>query len=132
VSQQEGIREALLLVLLVGTALMLVMEARAQRRSLPRVLYMLGLAGMCAVALQPRSPFLFVVIWTSQHWILATGLGSQTPIGEPTPPSGAVRRVFHALNSRPWAILLVVMLSSVLLLPFFEVEANRQGGTYYV
>ena len=130
-SQQGGIREAALLVLFVATALMLVAEARAQRRSLPRVLYILGLAAMAAIALQPRSPFLFVVIWTSQHWILATGLASETPGGEPAPASGAVRRIFHALNARPWAILLVLMVSSVLLLPFFEVEANREGGTYY-
>jgi hypothetical protein len=130
-SHQEGIREAALLVLLVATAFILVAEARATRRSLPRVLYILGLAAMTAIAFQPRSPFLFVVIWTSQHWILATGLASQTPGGEPAPASGTVRRVFHALNARPWAILLVFVVSSVLLLPFFEVEANRQGGTYY-
>ena len=130
-SQQGGIREAALLVLFVATAVMLVAEARAQRRSLPRVLYIVGLAAMATIALQPRSPFLFVVIWTSQHWILATGLASETPGGEPAPASGAVRRVFHALNARPWAILLVLMVASVLLLPFFEVEANREGGTYY-
>jgi hypothetical protein len=129
--KQEGIREAAMLVLLVTTALMLVAEARATRRSLPRVLYILGLAAMVAVALRPRSLFLYLVIWTSQHWILATGLASQTPSGEPAPASGTVRRVFHALNARPWAILLVLLVSSVLLLPFFEVEGNREGGTYY-
>jgi hypothetical protein len=37
----------------------------------------------------------------------------------------------HAINARPWAILLVLAILSVLLLPFFEVEANRDGGTYY-
>jgi hypothetical protein len=95
------------------------------------VLYILGLAAMVAIALRPRSLFLFLVIWTSQHWILATGLASQTPSGEPAPASGTVRRVFHALNARPWAILLVLVATSVLLLPFFEVEANREGGTYY-
>ena len=130
-SEQGGVRESGLLVLLAATALMLVAEVRAPRRSLPRVLYVLGLAAMAAIALQPRSPFLFLVIWTSQHWILATGLASQTPSGEPVPARGAVRRVFHALNARPWAILLVLTACSIFLLPFFEVEANRQGGTYY-
>src|SRR5207344_2269022 len=125
VTERDGIRQAALLVLLIATTLMLVAEARAPRRSLPRVLYILGLAAMTAIAFQARSPFLFVVIWTSQHWILATGLASQTPSGEPAPTSGALRRVFHALNTRPWAILLILIVSSVLLLPFFEVEANR-------
>jgi hypothetical protein len=130
-SKQGAIREVALLVLFVAAAVMLAEEARAQRRSLPRVLYILGLVAMVAVAFQPRSPFLFFVIWTSQHWILATGLASQTPSGEPFPASGTVRRVFHAMNVRPWAILLVLVVSSVFLLPFFEVEANLGGGTYY-
>ena len=46
---------------------------RAAAVSLPRILYILGLAAMVAVALQPRSLFLFLAIWTSQHWILAVG-----------------------------------------------------------
>jgi Na+-transporting NADH:ubiquinone oxidoreductase subunit NqrB len=44
---------------------------------------------------------------------------------------GAVRRVLHVLNTRSWAVLLLFMVSSVLLLPLFEVEGNRQGGTFY-
>jgi len=130
-SNQGRIREAAILMLLVMTAGMLVAEVRTRRRSLPRLLYILGLAAMVGIALQPRSLFLFLVIWTSQHWILATGLASQTPKGEPVPASGMVRRVLHALNVRPWAILVVLVLLSVLLLPFFEVEANWQEGTYY-
>ncbi len=130
-SVQGGIREGATLVLLGVTALMLVAEARAPRRSLPRALYILGLAAMVAIALQPRSLFLYVVIWTSQHWILATGLACQTPSGEPAPLGGTVRRVLHALNARPWAILLVLVAASVLLLPFLEVEANWGSDTYY-
>jgi hypothetical protein len=131
VSAQDGIRGGAMLVLLAATAAMLFVEARARRRSLPRVLYVLGIAAMVAIALRPRSLFPFLVIWTSQHWILATGLASQMPRGEPAPVRGAVRRVLHVLNTRPWAVLLLLMVASVLLLPLFEVEANRQGGTYY-
>jgi hypothetical protein len=130
-AEQEGIREGAVLALLLVTSFILIAEVRAPRRSLPRVLYILGLAAMVAIALQRRSFFPYIVIWTSQHWILAVGLASQTPRGEPVPARGTVRRVFHFLNTRPWAILLVLATSSVLLLPFFEVEANRQGGTYY-
>lgn len=130
-SNQGIIRAVALLALFVATALMLVAEARAPRRSLPRVLYILGLAAMVTIALQPRSLFLFLVVWTAQHWILATGLASRTPGGEPTPATGTVRRVFHAINTRPWAVLLVLVATSILLLPFFEVEASLDGGTYY-
>ncbi len=130
-SKQEGIREAAMLVLFVATTVMLVAEARAPRRSLPRVLYIVGLAAMVAIALQPRSLFLFLVIWTSQHWILATGLASRVPGAAVAPARGTVRRILHAINARPWALVLVLAILSILLLPIFEVEANRQGGTYY-
>ena len=132
-SAQDGIRQGATLALLAVTAVMLFAEARAPRRSLPRVLYILGIAAMVAIALRPRSLFLFLVIWNSQHWILATGLGSQTPRGEPAPGRGVVRRVRHVLNTRPWAVVLLLMVTSVLLLPLFEVEANwdREEGIYY-
>jgi hypothetical protein len=110
---------------------MLLAEARAPRRSLPHVLYVLGIAAIVAVALQPRSLFLFLVISSSQHWIFATGLASRAPSRESAPARGAIRGALHALNTRPWALLLLLMGSSVLLMPLFEVEANRQGGTYY-
>ena len=87
-SAQDGIRQGATLALLAVTAAMLFAEVRAPRRSLPRVLYVLGIAAMVAIALRPRSLFLFLVIWTSQHWILATGLASQTPSGEPAPVRG--------------------------------------------
>jgi hypothetical protein len=130
-SHQEQIRQTAMLVLLGVTVFMLIAEARTRRRSLPRVLYILGLAAMAAVALQPRSVFLFLAIWTSQHWILATGLASQAAKRESAPASGALRRILHAFNVRPWAVVLALVFLSVLLLPFFEVEANRQAGTYY-
>ena len=130
-SAQEGVRQGAMLVLLAVTAAMLFAEARAPQRSLPRVLYVLGIAAMVAIALRPRSVFLFLVIWNAQHWILASGLGSQTPREEPAPMRGALRRIRHVLNTRPWAVVLLLMASSVLLLPLFEVEANRDGGTYY-
>jgi hypothetical protein len=131
VSAQNGIRTGGMLTLLIATAAMLFAELRAPRWSLPRVLYIVGIAVMVGLALRPRSLFLFLVIWTSQHWILATGLGSQTPRAEPTPTSGVVRGVLHGLNIRPWAVVLFLMMLSVVSLPLFEVEANREAGTYY-
>jgi hypothetical protein len=108
-------------------------ELRAPRWSWPRVLYVLGVAAMVGLALRPRSLFLFLVIWTSQHWILATGLASRAPAEEPAPMRGGVRRVLHGLNTRPWAVLLLVVVASVVLLPLFEVEGGRQGidAQYY-
>ena len=120
-----------MLALFAITAIVLVAELRTPQWSLPRILYIVGLAVMVGLALRPRSLFLFLVIWTSQHWILATGLASQTPSAESTPTTGVVRRFLHRLNVRPWAVVLLLMLLSLVLLPIFEVEANRETGTYY-
>jgi TonB family protein len=131
VSAENGIRGAATLALFAITAIMLVAELRTPRWSLPRILYIIGLAVMVGLALRPRSLFLFLVIWTSQHWILATGLASQTPSSESTPTTGIVRRFLHRLNVRPWAVVLFLMLLSLVFLPIFEVEANRETGTSY-
>ena len=131
VSAQDGIRAGATLALFIATATMLCLELRTSRWSLPRVLYIIGIAMMVGVALRPRSLFLFLVIWTSQHWMLATGLASQTASAEPKPASGIVRRFLHTLNIRPWAVLLFLTVLSITLLPVFEVEANRDTGIYY-
>jgi TonB family protein len=131
VSAQNGIRVGATLALLMATAIMLWEELRTPRWSLPRVLYIVGIAIMVGLALRPRSLFLFLVIWTSQHWILATGLASQTPCAESTPTTGGIRWLLHRLNVRPWAVVLFLMALSLILLPIFEVEANRESGTYY-
>jgi TonB family protein len=131
VSAENEIRGGAMLALLIVTAIMLFAELRTERWSLPRVLYIIGLAVMVGLALRPRSLFLFLVIWTSQHWILATGLASQTPSAESAPTTGIVRRYLHRLNVRPWAVVLFLMLLSLAFLPVFEVEANRETDTYY-
>jgi hypothetical protein len=93
---------------------MLIAEWRAPRWSLPRLLYVAGLASMVALALHARSPFLFLVVWTSQHWIVATGLASETPA-----------------SARRGAVVLGLVLGSIALLPFFEVEASFDGSATY-
>lgn len=131
VSGQDVIRDGATLVLVLVTVAVLLAELRTSRWSLPRVLYIIGIAVMVGIALRPRSLFLFIVLWTSQHWIVATGLASQTLRGEPAPRRGLVRGALHGLNIRPWAVVLFLAVLSVLLLPLFEVEANRQDGMYY-
>lgn len=131
VSAQDAIRNGATLVLVLVTVAALLAELRTSRWSLPRVLYIIGIAVMVGIALRPRSLFLFVVLWTSQHWIVATGLASQTVRGEPAPRRGLIRGALHGLNIRPWAVVLFLAVLSVLLLPLFEVEANRGPGTYY-
>ncbi len=44
---------------------------------------------------------------------------------------GIVRRVLHAFNVRPWALVLLLVVASIVFLPVFEVEGTRQEGVYY-
>ena len=67
----------------------------------------------------------------SGKWILAIGLPSQTPSRESALSDGIVRRALDSLNIRPWVLVLFLMLMSLVLLSLFEVEANREVGTYY-
>lgn len=113
------------------TLALFAMEARASRPSLPRVLYAAGVAGMVAGALYTDQPFLFVVIWTSQHWLAATALATRVAHAEPAPQASPLRRALHAVNRRPWALLLMLSLLSVLLLPVMEVEALGPEDTHY-
>ena len=113
------------------TLALLAVEARASRPSLPRVLYAAGVALMVAAALHADQPFLFLVIWTGQHWLVATALAMRVAQAEPAPEQSPLRRALHAMNRRPWALLLVLSVFSVLLLPVMEVEAIGPEGTYY-
>jgi len=116
----------------VAAAGMLAVEARSPRPSLPRAAYVVGLAGMVAVAFHARTPFVFLVLWSAQHWIVAVGLTTLVAGGEPPPDrSRWLAGVLHAVNRRPWAMLLVLAAVSVTLLPFLEVEGVADDGPVY-
>ena len=118
-------------LVIVLTLALIAMEARASRPSLPRVLYAAGVALMVAGGLHTDQPFLFVVIWSAQHWLAATALATRVARAEPAPQESPLRRALHAMNRRPWALLLVLGLLSVLLLPLMEVEAIGPEETHY-
>jgi hypothetical protein len=134
----EWLAEASGMLRVVATALvlaltlaMLASEARAPSVSLPRVLYVVGVAAMVCVGLHTDRPLLFVAVWTGQHWLAATALATRVACAEPAPPGSLLWRTLHAVNRRPWALLLVLGLLSVLLLPVMEVEANGPEGPFY-
>ncbi len=126
-----GARLAAIGLVAALTALLLALEARAARPSLPRVLYAASVALLVAGALTTSQPFLFVVVWTGQHWLAATGLATRVAQGEPPPRGSGLRRALHAVNRRPWALLLVLSVISVLLLPVLEVEAAGPEDIHY-
>ncbi|HTO46380.1 MAG TPA: hypothetical protein VML91_01970 [Burkholderiales bacterium] len=112
------------------TALMLLVELRSQRPSLPRVAYVLGVSAMVLFAFLARDPFLFVVLWSVQHWSAAMGLASLAASGGAQAPGAHWQRLLAPINRRGWAVLLVLAVVSTLLLPVMEVEAVADEYAY--
>ena len=117
-------------VVVILTALVLGVELRAQRPSLPRMAYMLGVSAMVLVALLARDPFLFIVLWSVQHWSAAMGLASLAASGGTEAPGASWQRRLTPINRRSWAVLLVLAVVSALLLPVLEVQAVTDEYVY--
>ena len=127
----EALRIGATISVLGVTIAVLAFEMLASRVSLPRVLYVMGVALMVGGALWLGQPYLFVGVWAAQHWLAATALTTRVAAAEPDLPGSLCRRVLHAVNRRPWALLAVLATLSVLLLPLMEIESVRADGVYY-
>ena len=110
------------MVLVLGlTALMLGVELRSPRRSLPRVAYIASVSTI--VLLGFLHPFLFLVLWSVQHWSAAMGVASLAAAGGTQETGAHWQRLLAPVNRRGWSVLLVLAVLSALLLPLLEVEA---------
>jgi len=117
-------------LVVILTALMLRVELRSQRRSLQRVAYVLGVSAMGLFAFLARDPFLFIVLWSVQHWSAAMGLASLAASGGAQASGTHWQRLLAPINRRGWAVLLVLGVVSTLLLPVMEVEAVSDEYAY--
>jgi hypothetical protein len=110
------------MVLVLGlTALMLGVEFRSPRPSLPRVAYVASVATI--VLLGFLHPFLFLVLWSVQHWTAAMGVASLAAAGGAQETGAHWQRLLAPVNRRGWSVLLALAVLSALLLPLLEVEA---------
>jgi hypothetical protein len=112
------------------TALLLCVELRSLRPSLPRVAYVLGVSAMVLFAFLARDPFLFIVLWSVQHWSAAMGLVSLAASGGTEDAGTRWQRLLAPINRRGWAVLLVLAVVSAVLLPVLEVEAVTDEYVY--
>jgi len=83
-----------------------------------------------SVALLAHDPFLFIVVWSVQHWSAAMGLSSLAAGGGARAPDPHWQRLLAPINRRAWAVLLVLAVVSALLLPLMEVEAVTDEYAY--
>ena len=124
------LRDGGIALVVILTALVLHVELRSQRPSPPRVAYVLGVSAMVLFAFLARDPFLFIVLWSVQHWSAAMGLASLAASGAAQAPGAHWQRLLAPINRRGWAVLLVLAVFSALLLPVLEVEAVTDEYTY--
>jgi hypothetical protein len=124
------LRDGGIVLVVILTALMLRVELRSQRPSLPRVAYVLGVSAMVLFAFLARDPFLFIVLWSVQHWSAAMGLASLAASGGVQASGAHWQRLLAPINRRGWAVLLVLAVVSTLLLPVMEVEAVSDEYAY--
>ena len=124
------LRDGSVVFVVILTALMLRVELRSQRPSLPRAAYVLGVSAMVLFGFLARDPFLFIVLWSVQHWSAAMGLASMVASGGAQSPATHWQRLLAPINRRGWAVLLVLAVVSTLLLPVLEVEAVTDEYAY--
>ena len=124
------LRDGGIVFVVILTVLMLRVELRSQRPSPPRVAYVLGVSAMVLFAFLARDPFLFIVLWSVQHWSAAMGLASLAASGGAQAPGTHWQRLLAPINRRGWAVLLVLAVVSTLLLPVMEVEAVSDEYAY--
>jgi hypothetical protein len=117
------LRDGSSVFVVIMSALVLRVELRSQRPSLPRVAYVLGVSAMVLFGLLALDPFVFIVLWSVQHWSAAMGLTSLAASGGPQARGAHWQRLLAPINRRGWAVLLVLAVVSTLLLPVLEVEA---------
>jgi hypothetical protein len=126
----RALRDGGIAFVAILTALMLGVELGSQRPSLPRVGYVLGVSAMVLFAFLARDPFLFIVLWSVQHWSAAMGLTSLAASGAVQASGAHWQRLLAPVNQRGWAVLLVLAVVSTLLLPVMEVEAVSDEYAY--
>jgi hypothetical protein len=126
----NAIHDGGIAVVAVLAALVVGVELRAERPSLPRIAYVASVAAMVVLALVARDPFLFIVVWSVQHWSAAMGLAAHAASGGEHADATRWQRLLSAVNRRRWAVLLALVALSALLLPVMEVEAVSDDYVY--
>src|SRR4030095_15856259 len=97
----ETLRIGATISVLGVTIAVLAFEVLASRVSLPRVLYVVGVALMVGGALWLGQPYLFVGVWAAQHWLAATALTTRVASPRPDPPRPPGRARPHPRKRHP-------------------------------
>ena len=120
-------------ILVLGITAIMIWNAFLQNLGLPRILYIFGLGIMVTGAFHLH-PVEFLMLWTLQHWITALGLTAQMGGNDIKISMSVKNRLFKkSLFSEykyQFIILVPLCIISVILTPFFEIEAASSGVRY--
>ena len=120
-------------LLVLGITAIMIRNALLQNSGFPRILYILGLGIMVTGAFQLQ-PIEFLMLWTLQHWMTALGLAVQMGGNDIKKSKSVKNRKFKnssfSENHNHWIVLLFLCSISVILTPFFEIEAVSSSARY--
>jgi len=120
-------------LLVLGITVIMIRNALLQNSGLHRILYILGLGIMVTGAFQ-LPPIEFLMLWTLQHWITALGLAAQMGGNDIKKSMSLKNRIFKKYSfseyHNQWIVLFFLFSISVILTPFFEIEAVSSGARY--
>ena len=120
-------------LLVLGITAIMIRNTLLQNSGLPRILYILGLGIMVTGAFHLQ-PIEFLMLWTLQHWITALGLAAQMGGNDIKKSMSVKNRIFKKSSfseyQNQWIVLLFLCSISVILTPFFEIEAVSSGVRY--
>jgi hypothetical protein len=123
----SGLRLAAPAVILVLAAVYYAGELRGQARSLPKMLYVAGLAlqGILAYLL---SPLAFLFLWGVQHWLVSVALAAHMAGNDPSPVLSSSRwyAFWGRVNRQFWPTVLALGLVSMMLTPLLEYGVHRE------
>ena len=120
-------------VIVVVFTIFMIQKAWSQNSGLPKIMYIFGIGIMVIAAFQ-LSPFQFLMLWTLQHWLTALGLavhmGANDVRQKTTNETTLKPNKSLNPNWKSWLVLIFLCSFSVIMTPFFEIEAVSVGGRY--
>ena len=96
--------------------------------------YVFAGVGILVMSAFQLEPFQFLMLWTLQHWMVALGLAAHMAGNDSL--QDYKKRVFKEENklkkhfSKTYLVLIILCTISVILTPFFEIEATSFGRRY--
>jgi len=130
--------ENFLFLKIIGTILVFVFtifmiyKAFVYKSGLPKVLYVLGIGTMVIGAFM-LEPLQFIMLWTMQHWMVSLGLACLIIENDLK-----IKNMKYFLNSKnpfflfskKFLLPILIFIFSILMTPFFEIEAVSIDGSY--